>query len=43
MDECSDIFEEYYMWKINEFKENVLASPDGKGQQEVTSITEEHH
>lgn len=45
LDECSVIIEEYYIHKVNEYKEQmILSSPstDG-GMKEITDITNEHH
>lgn len=42
LDECSDIIEEYYMVRINEFKDNMLSSSQPQ-EKDITAITDEHH
>lgn len=42
LDECSDIIEEFYMVKINEYKESILMNSDEGKQTDITQITQEH-
>jgi hypothetical protein len=36
LDECSDIIEEFYMVKINEYKESILMNSDEGKQTDIT-------
>ena len=44
LEECSDIIEEFYMHKINEYKEEIVAGSSRSSKSfDITSITNEHH
>ena len=42
LDECQDIIEEFYMSKVNEFKDNLLSNPENDKKTDITEITNEH-